>query len=266
MPTTSQKQSPSSVLPSPTYQRIEESLRRRVREGDWPVGALLPGRRTLAKEYNVAIGTVQRAIANLLADGTLLADGPQGTFVAEMVQTDVQTREKIRTPAWSARNGSSEYARPSPVAALRIGVVLGGKTLQAPDEETAVSDLFFGPLFAGIRAGLTGQDVDISYVQGDGDDYENIYRDGPADGLIIVAPLSEELPALRRLAAEKIPFVAVAISSDANLTDIDLPCVDTDNRQGARQAVRHLIELGHRKIAIVNLAGTHANHHDRFQG
>jgi DNA-binding LacI/PurR family transcriptional regulator len=52
---------------------------------------MLPGRASLAREYGVALATVERAVAALLADGTLSASGGRGTFVAsrESVPGDV---------------------------------------------------------------------------------------------------------------------------------------------------------------------------------
>ncbi len=66
----------------PAYRRIEHNLRARIRAGHLPTGTMLPSRKNLAKEYGVALRTVERAIANLLADGTLRADNGRGTFVA----------------------------------------------------------------------------------------------------------------------------------------------------------------------------------------
>ena len=43
---------------------------------------MLPGRHALAREYGVARGTSERAITNLVADGTLFAQEGRGTFVA----------------------------------------------------------------------------------------------------------------------------------------------------------------------------------------
>jgi DNA-binding LacI/PurR family transcriptional regulator len=66
----------------PAYQRIEEDIRAQIRAGRWPLGASLPSRRDMAKLYGVQLPTLQRAIASLLADGTLTATARQGTIVA----------------------------------------------------------------------------------------------------------------------------------------------------------------------------------------
>jgi DNA-binding LacI/PurR family transcriptional regulator len=66
----------------PAYQRVEEDIRARVRDGRLPKGTMLAGRHNLAREYGVALSTAQQAVANLIADGTLETFDRRGTFVA----------------------------------------------------------------------------------------------------------------------------------------------------------------------------------------
>ncbi len=73
---------PKKLLAQPVYQRIEADLRDRIRVGAWTVGAPLPSRSALAKEYGVGLATLERAVAELLADGTLRAVPGQHTVVA----------------------------------------------------------------------------------------------------------------------------------------------------------------------------------------
>src|SRR5579871_6126246 len=68
--------------PLATYKQIAVSLRTRIHEGQWTVGAMLPSRRDLAREYGVSPITIERAITHLIADGVLRADDRRGTFVA----------------------------------------------------------------------------------------------------------------------------------------------------------------------------------------
>ncbi|WP_207457293.1 LacI family DNA-binding transcriptional regulator [Herbiconiux sp. SYSU D00978] len=60
------------------------------------------------------------------------------------------------------------------------------------------------------------------------------------DGAIMVTPTVVTVPA-------EIPMVAI----DPHTGPADLPTVESDNFAGAREATRHLIELGHRRIAFL---------------
>jgi DNA-binding LacI/PurR family transcriptional regulator len=86
------------------------------------------------------------------------------------------------------------------------------------------------------------------------------------DGLIVIAPAIHEIFELRSLYEADVPFVALLTSFDSTPTDAELPCVDADNLAGAHQAVKHLIELGHERIAIVDLAVSQTDHCDRLSG
>jgi len=60
-------------------------------------------------------------------------------------------------------------------------------------------------------------------------------------------------------------YVAAGFST-GDPADAGLPCVDTNNRQAANDAVTHLLDLGHRRVAIINLTTSQGNHHDRLEG
>jgi len=77
------------------------------------------------------------------------------------------------------------------------------------------------------------------------------FRDRRSDGLIVVAPTTDSdlIPALLSI---DLPLVAISWPPDREAVTV----VDADDRIGARQAVRHLVELGHRRVA--HLTG-HAN-------
>jgi DNA-binding LacI/PurR family transcriptional regulator len=69
-----------------TYLQVEADLRARLTQNYYSPGAMLPGRRELASEFGVAIGTIERALDNLIADGLLSAHPGRGTFVGDAVK------------------------------------------------------------------------------------------------------------------------------------------------------------------------------------
>ena len=75
------------------------------------------------------------------------------------------------------------------------------------------------------------------------------------DGLVVV-PVGQKWSHLQRFESAETPLVLV----DRSFPDLKLPSVTSDNRQGAREAVNHLIDCGHRHIAcLCGLAGTTPN-------
>lgn len=224
----------------PLYQRIENALRERVTDGIWTAGQALPSRSRLCAEFGTTRVTLDKAILGLVRAGLLHSLKGSGTFVAPP-QKLIESR------------------------ALRLGIVLERIAPDGLSEEAWNDNFYYGPLFQGIRDTIIGQPIETLYAQLQRGEYRQFYRDSDLDGMLLVAPSRDDLPTLRQLAAEQITFVAVGISSTVP-EDAALPCLDTGNVRGASEAVRYLVRLGHRRIALVNLATALSNHHDRLLG
>jgi LacI family transcriptional regulator len=83
----------------------------------------------------------------------------------------------------------------------------------------------------------------------------------PVDGLIM-AGCDIELDCINEAVSMDIPLVLV----DNNIVEPKVPCVMTDNTAGAREAVEHLIGLGHEEIGFVSGPMTHSSLYERYQG
>ena len=66
----------------PRYHRIAETLRQRIRGGEWAPGAPLPNQRRLAREFGVTLMTLRQALAVLERDNLIARRHGLGTFVA----------------------------------------------------------------------------------------------------------------------------------------------------------------------------------------
>ncbi|WP_077801558.1 LacI family DNA-binding transcriptional regulator [Streptomyces sp. JHA26] len=75
---------------------------------------------------------------------------------------------------------------------------------------------------------------------------EGVLRRRPLGVLLVFSTLPEEVK--RRLASRAVPFVIVDPAGDP---DPDVPSVGSANWAGGLAATRHLVGLGHRRIAIV---------------
>lgn len=63
------------------YVQLASILRDRIRSGDLPPGRALPSARQLSQQYDVAIGTVKRAIELLRDEGLVRTVIGRGIFV-----------------------------------------------------------------------------------------------------------------------------------------------------------------------------------------
>lgn len=111
---------------------------------------------------------------------------------------------------------------------------------------------YFQACFNGIlnQAEIVKNDVLIysSFPPNEGtvDDLIRNVSDGRADGIILIAPFLDS-PVVAALQDRGIPHTIINASVE------DSVCLQCDNRLGVEQAVRHLHDLGHTKIA--HLAG-----------
>lgn len=64
------------------YREIQRDLTQRIAAAEWAPGAALPSETKLAGHYGVAIGTVRKAVDELVAERILLRRQGSGTFVA----------------------------------------------------------------------------------------------------------------------------------------------------------------------------------------
>ena len=84
---------------------------------------------------------------------------------------------------------------------------------------------------------------------------------GLADGILLLAPKME--PELARwLNGEKLSAVVI----DPQRFDIPLPTVSVQNYGGARAAMEHLIQLGHRRIGFIEGHPDFESSEERFRG
>lgn len=66
----------------PLYRAVRRALLRSIEEGKLPPGAALPNETELAAAFDVAVGTLRRAVDDLVAEHILVRRQGRGTFVA----------------------------------------------------------------------------------------------------------------------------------------------------------------------------------------
>jgi GntR family transcriptional regulator len=65
----------------PLYEQVKRQISEAVLQGVWAAGDVLPGEVALAKEYDVAVGTIRRALADLTLEGLVSRRQRTGTVV-----------------------------------------------------------------------------------------------------------------------------------------------------------------------------------------
>ena len=206
-----------------SYLHIIRDIRRRVTSGQWKPGQMIGSERELAREFDVCTATIKKCLKELERDGLLRAQRGKGRFV-----TDVHDRPS--TGAIGLVLFDLGYLTGSP------GVTAGMRGIQEVLGQTHYHLKVFA-INSAAKATLNAG-TSLSWLT-------NNEARGVIDGAIIftkhmivqqVLRLSEELPVVWRNAAS---------------LQIGLAGVRNDYHGGTFAAVRHLLELGHRDIALI---------------
>jgi GntR family transcriptional regulator len=70
--------------PTPAYFQLQKKLLKEIEDGRWSPGQSIPPERALAESHQLSVGTVKKAILNLVNEGYLYRIQGKGTFVAGM--------------------------------------------------------------------------------------------------------------------------------------------------------------------------------------
>jgi LacI family transcriptional regulator len=161
-------------------------------------------------------------------------------------------RELDYYPASSARALASGRTQ-------RIGLVLG------EGQDRLSADAFLPSFLQGVTASVRRRGYRLVLQMAEDvtsrEAYMGLIREQQIDGLILSGPRSDD-PLLLELAESDFPMVL-----HGHVPEAPFPCVDIDNQSGARQAVEHLIGLGHRCIGFISNAPlSYSGAQERFAG
>jgi DNA-binding LacI/PurR family transcriptional regulator len=206
----------------PKYDTVKEYLRTQIVQDTIPFGSRLPSETELMKRFAVSRTTVRQALAELASEGLVERRQGSGTY-----RVDPSTRQQRRERT------------------MFVGVWFNRPT--GP---------LYGPMVAGIRDELSCWSYHAVFEGGSetGDErlgIDSLVRKG-LDGFI-VSPSSDPgdpHDPIIEIVRRGLPLVLV----DKRLGKYQTDLVCTNNHMGVEALVRHLLELGHRRIGFI---GTH---------
>lgn len=67
---------------SPLYKEVKRKIAESIQQGEWKPGASLPAEAKLCKQFAVSIGTLRKAVDELVMEGVLIRQQGRGTFVS----------------------------------------------------------------------------------------------------------------------------------------------------------------------------------------
>ena len=193
------------------YEKIAGQLRKEIRQGKFPPGTILPGERGLAERFRVSRPTLRRALEVLIAEESLESRPGIGNIVLQT--TGIAGQKKARKV---------------------IGFFSVGKSIY-------YSQL----LFAGAAEFAETAGADLRVLT---EEMLPQLQPGDLDGVIFANTPSRLVPVAIALQKSGIPVVTI----NRQLPEEHrISCIKTDAERDVYALIRHALQQGYRKIALI---------------
>lgn len=201
---------------------LEERIARLILKEKLQTGDPILSENKLASQYKVSRITVRKAISELVNKNMLFTEKGKGTFVANSHKLSKSNKQ--------------------PLLAKTVGLIL-----------PTINVSYFSDIARGAEDAANNEDYHIIFCNSDGklekeETYMHQLYNKKIDGLIISPTgYSSKNRHFGKLIKDKVPFVIMDILVDG----IDTDYVVTDDIDGSYRAVKHLINLGHKRIGHI---------------
>ncbi|AIE87936.1 LacI family DNA-binding transcriptional regulator [Fimbriimonas ginsengisoli] len=212
------------------FQRILTDIEEQIGRADLSPGDVLPTRADLAKQYDVARATVDKALAELSRRGLIESGSGRRTLVLGKSAA----RDVVST----------------------IGVLWNW-----PEDQERQGGDYLDLLFRGIREACAEYMLEVHFRSAPLHTWTELVQGKGAQGLLVVRPDYADATIIEGIHAAGVPVVLVP----GVLDESPVPSISSNNASGAEAAVEHLYELGHRDIGFVGLTATVPDHFERLK-
>ncbi|MBL8513973.1 MAG: GntR family transcriptional regulator [Betaproteobacteria bacterium] len=121
---------------SPLYKEVKRLLTETIQSGEWKPGTAIPSERQLSTRFHVAVGTLRKAVDELVQERILIRQQGRGTFVAAHNRDRMMfhffhiQREDGDKPTPDVETLSFKAARADEDEAARLGIAAGDKVFR----------------------------------------------------------------------------------------------------------------------------------------
>ncbi|MCS7180182.1 MAG: GntR family transcriptional regulator [bacterium] len=211
--------------PEPLYLIVKKKILELIEIGDLKDKDRIPPEEIIAKENNISRWTVRQALRELEKEGLVKRYPKRGTFVT------LTKQEKTK----------------------KICIIC--KT----PRERQLRDFFYGyELWGGIEEGIIENGLEVSFFTLNKLN-EKLEVLNNFDGILYLIPFREEVEVIEKIKEKGIPMVIVGARVEG------FNYVSVDNRKGVEEAIKLLIEYGHKKIGGIFFPLNYFDGYERYK-
>jgi LacI family transcriptional regulator len=168
----------------------------------------------------------------------------------------INTPEKVKPATRERVQRAMEkvYYVQNPVAKALVSKRVGIIDVYVP-ESIDLSNPFIMHLLVGISEELSKQMYSFSIIR----DRKHEHR---CDGYIVTGLLKDEIHEMYHYASERKRPIALFGHTD----NLEISCIDVDNIEGVRMITEHVLKMGHKNLAMINVNEEKDYTLDRYQG
>lgn len=214
---------------TPVKQQLRLLLLEEIQAGSYKAGQKIPSERDLAMRYRASRASVREALGDLIAEGVLMRTGARGTFVA-------QPRAARSKPSGPHRQIGFW------ISDKIFHFVQSGYNLILTGVDEVARQRGFSVRFHAVNE----QKRSIDLLFGERSDAALL------SGNIVAGGVPRDVMDRLRDLGSPLAIVDTLLSSYDDAVD----SVRIDYASGTRQAVEHLVRLGHREIGFVGFPGS----------
>ena len=249
----------------PRYIKVKEAILEKINNGHLQVGDKMPGERKVAEELSVSQMTANRAIQELVKEGYLEREMGVGTFVVSKEPIHKISPRVNIVLFGSIGEDEEEDSMSVKAKSLKAAGYSHDYQVTYLTMEYLSKDIFMGTTLrslmeAGYAYGCEFSFLTVRYPY----ELENYFEkaDRNRESFVLINPLENWKDCIKAIGETGFPIVAIS----AHWPDMGVNYIDTNNYQGAKMAIEHLYNLGHRKIAVFYAWPETANTQERLKG
>ncbi|MBU8902038.1 MAG: GntR family transcriptional regulator [Victivallales bacterium] len=203
----------------PKYEQLKQILRQKIKNREYKLGHAIPSERQMPGIFNVSKHTVVRAVTDLVQEGILYKEQGRGTFVKKTISKK-EKKNSAKIISFIVQN----------INDFLISEICRGV-------EDAAKEKGYRVIVSNSGCSIEKETENIRMLD-----------DTNASGAIIY-PFSrnDNAEEISKLKQHNYPFVLI----DRFFSDIKTDYVVVDNVKGGFLAVKHLTDLGHKRIGFI---------------